>query len=139
MEYIASREELPKTNSEIEAAIWCNLWKNRQWPYKDVEPGDIVYWYDRTSAAIVWKTRIEDVERFAYDSKEEALRRVEARFGRIDRTDPYFHGKPDSGYCMAYKVRPIERLFIKKPDSLSSFPQLGWRRTDDQVAAEWLK
>jgi hypothetical protein len=138
MEYITSRGyRLPESSEDFADSLWFNLWRNRLWPYTELVVGDTLYWYESPSRRIVWKSRVADVDRFSYDSKETAQNRLEARFGPFDTTQSYFVNSPEEGYCLAYKAIPLDRVSLPKPDDFR-LPHQGWLRIDDDVASRWL-
>ena len=138
MEYITSRGfTLPESPEDFAAHFWFNLWRINLWPYRELIPGDILYWYESPSRCIVWKSRVVDVDRFSYNSRKEVLVRLEARYGEFDTTQPYFVESPEQGYCLAWRVVPIERVRLPKPVDLR-FPGQGWLRVDDDIASKWL-
>lgn len=138
MEYITSRNrELPKKSDVFEADLRFHLWEKRFWPYEEIIKGDILYWYETPTKSIVWKTRIEDVERFPYSSKPEVRQKLVTRFHDFNSTQDYFLNAPDHGYCLALKIKALERVNFQKPEG-ARFPQLGWMRIDNDVAASWL-
>jgi len=136
MEYITSRSfQIPDSFAGMAEALWFNMWRRRQWPYRELLKGDTLYWYENKQ--IVWNTKITEIDRFAYASKIEAANRLTERFNRFDDTDQYYLKAPDSGYCLAYKVQPIEKLALPKPDNVD-FPYLGWLAFSDELARIWL-
>ncbi len=138
MRYITSRRfTLPESPDEFATFFWFNLWRRRLWPYRELLPGDILYWYESSKQHIVWKSRVVEVDRFPYESREEVRVRLEDRFGEFDTTQPYFVNSPEQGYCLAWRALPIERLRLPKPLNVH-FPREGWLRVDDDVALQWL-
>lgn len=138
MEYITSRRfTLPESPEEFATHFWFNLWRINLWPYKELLPDDILYWYESPSRCIVWKSRVVDVDRFSYKSREEVRIRLEGRFGKFDTNQPYFVESPGQGYCLAWKVNPIQRMKLPKPAGLR-FPRQGWLRVDNDIASKWL-
>lgn len=123
----------------LQSALWFNMWQKRMWPYKEVNAGDTLYWYDSISQRIVWKSEIETIERFEYRTKQEVRDRLIARFGVDPSTDPYYSDKSESesGYCIAFKVRAKQKLDLAKPEGFN-FPQGGWLRGNEKVAVNWL-
>jgi len=138
MQYITSRGfYLPESPRQMANSLWFNMWRVKLWPYAELLPGDVLYWYQSPSKKIVWKTRVNAVERFAYADKTEAARRIVERFDNFDEHDGYYLDAPTRGFCLAYKVTPLERANLFKPDHLR-FPHQGWLRVDSEVAQEWL-
>jgi hypothetical protein len=138
MDFITSRNfKLPDSEGEMDGHWGFNLWRSRLLPYNELSVGNTLYWYETVNGEIVWKTRVEDVDRFSYDTKEAAAARLEARFGRFAREQTYFVNAPESGFCLAYKVKPVQKLSLPKPATFR-FPHQGWLRADDQHAEEWL-
>jgi hypothetical protein len=138
--FVTSRSfGLPDSAEAMNEAIWFNLWRNRLWPYRDVQRGDELYWYETSSERIVWRTRISELAAFAYASLDEALARIEAAFVvHVDRAQPYLTGKPDSGFCLAYRVDVIERVDLARPAGVR-FSQQGWERGSRPEIARWLR
>jgi len=125
-------------NCRGDGSLWFNLWRNKLWPYDELRPGDDLFWYETPTQRIVWKTRVTQVEAFAYASLDDALDRIGSEFyGEIDRAQPYIDGKPDEGFCLAYSVTVVERLDLRKPSDLR-FNQQGWERGDRPEIAAWL-
>ncbi|RLI51490.1 MAG: hypothetical protein DRP09_19215 [Candidatus Thorarchaeota archaeon] len=138
MEYVTSRGfTLPESADEFASRFWFNLWRINLWPYRELVIGDILYWYESPSRCIVWKSRVIDVDRFFYDSKEIVQDRLKARFGDLDTDQPYFVKSPEQGYCLAWKVIPLQRVNLLKPNDLR-FPGQGWLRVDNETASIWL-
>jgi hypothetical protein len=119
--------------------MWFNLWQMRLWPYYELQPGDDLYWYESPSKAIVWSTRVQQVEAFPYSSLKKALDVMDDRFAvSIDRTQEYLDHKPNEGYCLAYRVEALKRLHLPKPGSVSKFSQQGWERGSRPEIATWI-
>ncbi|MBM4463312.1 MAG: hypothetical protein FJ012_08260 [Chloroflexi bacterium] len=138
MEYITSRGfKLPDSVEGMQDRVWFNMWQSKLWPFEELLVGDILYWYESPNKYVVWKTRVEDVDRFQYENKDAAGRQLKERFGDFDRDQPYYVGAPTKGYCLACKVRPLQRVNIPKPNGLR-FPQQGWLRVSDDITREWL-
>src|SRR5207302_8535700 len=92
--YITSRGfKLPDAADEMERSVWFNLWTKILWPYRELQPGEDLYWYESPSTAIVWRTRVTWVEAFPYSNLDDALTSLESRFvAHIDRGQPYLDG-----------------------------------------------
>lgn len=133
MEYITSRSfTLPKDSKELEKSDWFNMWSKQLFPYKELLIGDILYWYDSTQSAIIWKTKVTNIVRFPYSSKQEII----SNFKDVS-SENYFKTRADKGFFISYKIEVIERVSFNKPDNYR-FPHLGWVRVDKQIAKEWL-
>jgi hypothetical protein len=133
MEYITSRGfRLPESDEEMSGEFWFNMWQAKQWPYKELKTGDLLYWYEPPSKAIVWRTEVTEVIKFEYEDKAFAGRTLEERFGEFNESQAYFLNAPPKGYCLAFKVLPVERMDYPKPDGFK-FPYLGWLRIDERV------
>ena len=128
---------LPSSGDKLAGWVWFNMWQRRLWPYRELAVGDTLYWYDSTVQSIVWKTTVSDVDRFDYDNKEQVRKRFHERFDDDPVDDPYYVESSDHGYCLAYKVTPVEQLNLPKPADYK-FPQGGWLRSDDADAQIWL-
>jgi 5-methylcytosine-specific restriction protein A len=138
MQYIASRGfTFPQSPAGLADELWFNLWQHKLRPYGELAAGDIIYWYERPTQKIVWKSCVTDIEKFSYDTKADVQKRLVGRFGDFDLTQPYYVEAPDRGYCLAWKVQPLERMSLPKPESLR-FPQHGWLRVDLEITAKWL-
>jgi hypothetical protein len=138
MEYITSRHrKLPIAGKELADDVWFNLWKSRLWPYEQLMVGDVLYWYETKSQALVWKSTVVKIERFAYEKKSEVIEKLQKLSRAIVSNDYYFREGAESGFCFAYKVSPLQRLNIPKPKAFK-FPQSGWLRIDAEVRAKWL-
>jgi hypothetical protein len=137
--FITSRGfALPTDAGEMDEKLWFNMWQRRLWPYKELDEGDTLYWYDTKELAIVWRSRVVQVERFEYANKDQVLKRFQVSFGLDDLNDAYFDKAKDQGYCLAYKVDSLARLDVPKPAEFK-FPMEGWLRCSDDDAAAWLK
>lgn len=137
--FITSRGfALPTDVGEMGENLWFNMWQRRLWPYKELDEGDTLYWYDTKEQAIVWRSRVAQVERFEYANKDEVRKRFQVSFGLDDLNDPYFDKAKDQGYCLAYKVDSLLRLDVPKPADFK-FPMEGWLRCSDEDAVDWLK
>ena len=129
---------LPTDAGEMADKLWFNMWLYRLWPYKELHEGDTLYWYDSTEQAIVWRSRVAQVERFEYANKTEVHTRFETVFGVTGLSEPYFDKAKDKGYCLAYKLDSLVRLNVLKPAEFK-FPMEGWLRCSEVDTAEWLK
>lgn len=137
MTYITSRGfHLPTSVDEFRNAYYFNMWQKRLWPYEELVSGDELLWYETPSARLVWKSRVVRVERFPYASKKDVQDQLVSQFGALDEQQPYYRDAPSRGHCIAYKVEPLQRLGIPKPEGLR-FPMSGWLR-DARKISEWL-
>jgi hypothetical protein len=128
---------LPDDSEDLSVRSWFNMWKPRRWPYNELEVGDTLFWYDSQLKKLVWKTRVTEVARFEYGNKGEARERLLQEYGDDPIDDPYFAQASDHGYCLAFKVRPLERLNLSKPADYT-FPYGGWLRCENPDAKTWL-
>lgn len=137
--YITSRSfALPTDANEMEDRLWFNIWQHRLWPYRELELGDLLFWYDPTTQSIVWRSKVASIERFAFKNKREVEERLYTVFGIEVGDDPYFIKAADHGYCLAYQVDSLVHCDIAKPGDYR-LPQIGWiRETDGDTAREWL-
>ena len=135
--FVTSRSfPLPTTPEGMAERSWFNLWQNRQWPYREVEPGDTLYWFDTAERAIVWETRVGRLETFSYQTLDEARQWLRTFFGDPHLTDPYLDAAADHGHGVAYTVERVRRVRVSAPDDFR-FPQLGWLRCGEH-AEGWL-
>lgn len=136
--FITSRGyALPTTPEVMAASPWFNLWQRRLWPYRKVEAGDTLYWYDATQDAVVWVSRVSRMEKFEYGSKEAVRQRLRDTFNDTHLSHPYLDKAADRGYCLAYRVDQVRPVRVPKPAGFR-FPQDGWLRCDDEAASEWV-
>lgn len=132
MEFITSRGfKLPENKHEIEESDWFNMWMRKEFPYSELFPGDILYWFDTTKQKLVWRTKVVKVERYPYKKKQKIFDQYSNSFG-----SKYYDSRPDSGYFIGYKVKVLNSLDSPKPPGVR-LPQLGWLRVDDQTASSW--
>src|SRR5262249_43634447 len=137
--FVTSRPfALSDNATEMATKLWFNVWQLRLWPYQEVREGDALYWYDKTRQAIVWKSRVHQIERFEFTSKDAVRRRFRSLFGETHLNDPYFDEKADYGYCFALKIDSLVSLTVPKPSDIR-FPRSGWLRCSDRKARSWLK
>jgi hypothetical protein len=114
--------------------LWFNLWTKRLWPYKELEPGDTLYWYESPSKCIVWRSRVVEVLRFSYQMKKEVEQKL--NLTPLQAAQDYFVDGPESGYCLSYKVEAVEGVSIPRPDDFK-FPHQGWLKVSPDVVAAW--
>jgi hypothetical protein len=134
MEFITSRSfALPTDKGSMEEKDWFNMWTKKNYPYSELLVGDILYWLDTTKQTVVWKTRVQFVERFEYNDKKEVLKRYK-NSGSIGQK--YIENSPDKGYFLYYKIKVITRTDKLKPFG-TKFPHLGWLRVDNEVSKKW--
>jgi hypothetical protein len=139
MEYIVSRPYLLPTDAdELAQQLWYSLWQKKLWPYKELAVGDILYWYETKSKQIVWRSKVIEVNRSRYTSKEMLPELLGLDRNHPDVAETYTTGKLESGYFLAWKVFPMEKLAWPKPSDLR-FPLGGWLRVDEAVAHESLR
>jgi hypothetical protein len=132
MEYITSRGyKLPTDQSEMENSDWFNMWGKKNFPYKELLVGDILYWYESLTQKLVWKTQIVAINRFPYNNKQEVFSRFPNAY-----TSKYHESRPDKGYFIGYKFKVLEKINLDKPKG-SDFPQLGWLKVNNDIALTW--
>ena len=135
MALITSRNfVLPQLSDAMRTNVWFNMWTMNRWPYKELNPGETLLWYESPNQHIVWSTNVTDVTRFPYSRREEVAAKL--KLSAVEAAQPYFVKAPASGFCLSYRVNPIERLDLSRPDDFR-FPQLGWLRIDDDVVKKW--
>ena len=129
---------LPDRPAQMDGLVFFNLWERKRWPYEEVQPRATVYWYETRKQWIRWKTKLSQVEAFPYSNLGDAIEEIEDRFSTpVDRTQPYVVGKPNEGFCLAYRVASPKRVDLPKPEG-TSFAQLGWERGDRPEIAAWI-
>jgi len=134
MEYITSRSfDLPTDKEQMESSDWFNMWKRRNFLYKEILIGDILYWFETKTQQLVWKTKIISVERYPYSDKKLIFDRYKNSLGQ-----QYNDSRPNNGYFVGYKVKVIERIRIPKPANYR-FSELGWVKVDKEIAHKWFK
>ena len=138
MEFITSRPRLPGSFKAMEQELRANMWRKRFWPYEELNLADTVYWYETLSKCIVWKSQVVELEKFSYDTKQSAFRKIKDQFGPFNERLIYFENAPISGYCLAFRVEILEKLSLPRPEGLK-FPHLGWLHIDERIYREWLK
>ena len=137
MEYIISRGfRLPDSAVELEQRLFFNLWRSQLWPYRELSEGDVLYWYETPTAKIVWKSRVDRVQKFPYQTKAEVVETLRKGGGNVS-TDPYFVKASPTGFCLAYKVSAAEQVQLPKPNGFQ-FPQQGWLKVDPEISKTWL-
>ncbi len=137
MEYVTSRRfHMPVSAQEMEERFWFNMWRTQQWPLRELAVGDGLYWYESPAQRLVWNTRVSSIEQFTYTTKFEAAQALRTRFTDLDTEQPYFVEAPERGYCLVWKVTPLERLDLPKPAGFR-FPMLGWLHLDNEIASQW--
>ncbi len=82
----------------------------------------------------MWRSQVVDVLRFSYRGKKEIKKKLELTAKQA--AEPYVVDAPDVGYCLAYRVKPLERTSLAKPEGFR-FPHKGWLRVTDGLAQEW--
>ena len=136
--FITSRGyTIPDDWDEFQQTFWFNMWQKRMFAYSEVSEGDVLFWYDSQSQSIVWKSKITKLDKFEYSTKQHMRERIIQIFDEDPASDPYFVDKADSGYCIAFKITPLQKLNLKKPEGFK-FPQGGWLRVSDPNAKEWV-
>jgi hypothetical protein len=139
MAFVTSRGfYLPESPEQMAADVWFSLWRNRLWPYDELREGEDLYWYETPSKRIVWRSRVAQVNAFPYESLDAAVDRIDDAFGiETDTEQLYLQGKPQVGYCLAYRVEALKRLDLPKPDDVRCNQQ-GWERGSRPEIAAWL-
>lgn len=138
MEFLSSRPyRFGESSEEVSKQVAYNLWKQKRLPWNELVSGDTVYWYETPTKRVAWRSRIADVKRFKYTSKEEVHDNLAKWFGDFDVTDQYFVEAPESGFCLAYKHDELVRIVIPKPPPDFNFPRQGWCKADDASLQKW--
>src|SRR5436189_4978906 len=111
MEFIVSRNFLlPESRRALSEEPSYNLWSKKFWPYLELTVGDTLLWYESKSGRIVWRSEVTQVVRFEYSRKKEVANRL--RLPREETDSVYFRNAASAGYCLAYKLKPQERLDV---------------------------
>ena len=135
MEFVTSRNFLmPAGKRGLSRRWWYNLWSRKLWPYVELAVGDKLFWYETRSGSIVWRSEVSEVVRFPYARKSEVATRLGLPRQEIDSS--YFQDAPNSGFCLAYKIKPVDRIHIPKPKNFR-FPHQGWLRITRLLRASW--
>jgi hypothetical protein len=139
MASVTSRSfRLPESVAEM-GDVWFNLWSRKLWPYGELQVGEELWWYESPTARLRWRTEVVEVEAFPYRSLDAALDQLDSAFGVIvDRGQDYLVGKPNEGFCLAYRVQALKQVDIPKPNDLR-FNQSGWERAESDAIARWLQ
>ncbi len=136
--YITSRRYiLPSRKVEFAQRVWFHFWRRRLWPYREIQPGDILFWYETPSKRIVWKSWLSKVIRGSYQNKHEVKERLYREFGLQEINSPYLEQAPKQGYYLAFQAVPLQHLDLGKPPHIR-FPAHGWLRITQEIAHEWL-
>ena len=139
MAWITTRAyKLPIKTEEMENRIAYNIWKIRLTPFSGLKVGDLLYWYETPSQSLVWRTEVTSVASFQYNTKQELRNKLIQFFSHLDESESYYLDSPTSGYCLAYKSRPLQKLNLPKPDRLQVNLRPGWLRVNLEIAREWL-
>ncbi len=61
--WVTSRglDRLPADRQGMLEAVWFNLWRPRLRPYRELQAGDTVFFYDPQGAQVHWRTRVSQV------------------------------------------------------------------------------
>lgn len=131
MEYIISKNiSLPEDISGMERPDWFNMWKNKQFPYRNLEMGDFLYWYDTKKKSLVWKSIVVKIERQEYSDKRQITEKY-----RSPSNDEYLGAAPNKGYFLLYNVKIVKKINVPKP--LYDFARLGWEEFDIENKKRW--
>jgi putative restriction endonuclease len=110
------------------------MWSRKLRPYNELQPGDTLFWYEAPTRRIVWRSKVTYVGRFPYKRKSEVIRTLGLTTEQAGQA--YFVNAPDTGFCLSYKVKALDRMDLPKSDDFR-FPQQGWLRVDDDLARRW--
>jgi hypothetical protein len=131
MEFIISKGRgLPKDKFGMESELWFSMWEKRNFPYKELLNGDILYWLDTKEKRLVWKTEVLNVIRYKYSDKNNIERKYKDSMSKR-----YFESRPDQGYFLQYEVKVVEKIDVPKP--AYKFNQLAWERIDNENSKRW--
>jgi hypothetical protein len=137
MDFLTSRAfELPRTREDWRGEFHFNLWRTRQWPYRELQEGARLFWYETPLKRLSWETRVARVGRFEYRELDEAVEIITRSFGSFDEQQAYMQDKPSAGYGLVYASEPIRRVDRNRPEGFT-MPRLGWLRIDEQVKRVW--
>jgi len=139
MAWITTRRyKLPTKTEEMANLTEYNCWKIRLPPFSGLMVGDLLYWYETPSQSLVWRTEVTSVDSFQYDTKQELRNKLIQFFGYLDESESYYLNSSTSGYCLAYKSRPLQKLNLPKPDRLQVNLRPGWLPVTREIASMWL-
>lgn len=107
-DYLVSRNEDfsdVKVNDEM---VRFNIWKNKMWPYRNVELGDKINLFSTTSRRIETISEIIDLVKEKFKSKEELTKLLEVNGGSINNS--YVTKEKESqGYLILYKLKVLKK------------------------------
>jgi hypothetical protein len=72
---------LPADRQEMLEAVWFNMWRLQLRPYRELQPGDTVFFYDPPSGQVRWRRRVSQVLADPYQGVAERSRMVGRRVG----------------------------------------------------------
>jgi hypothetical protein len=131
MEYLITKgRALPMSEAEMESSEWFNMWSSKQFPYSELLEGDIIYWFDKGTNTVIWKTVVIVVERQPYSNKKD----IKDKYGSM--TKKYYDSRPEKGFFLYYKIKIVKRIRVSRPIGFE-FPRLGWLRIDDNISKKW--
>lgn len=115
-----------------------HLYRRRFWPYKLLEEGDTLYWYHPLCRALLWKTEVEQCEAFEFGSKQSLRRVLRREMGNSPGwPEAAIVRGPEHGFCLAYRVRPLRRVFVPRPSDVH-FSRFGWTDERPDGMESWL-
>ena len=90
----------------MEHGVWFNMWRRKLWPYRELLPSDLLYWYESAFGKLVWKTRVLQVIRFEYKDKATAARRLEQEPEKSERHNDTLSRHPLTVCALLIRCRP---------------------------------
>lgn len=136
---ISRRSGLTIDHEEIARRLWLSLWRLHVWPLGLVRTGDALYWYQTSCRALLWKTEVIARTVIEYESTAGLLASIEEETGEcLDRDSAAIVRAPLRGWCLAYRVEPVARLFVPRPDGVT-FSPFGWATEETPGMASWLR
>lgn len=135
MEYIVSRNYIID-DEVLEKNVFFTVWGKKMPPYDKLGVGDIIYWYDRQSNKINFKTKIVKLRKFNFNSRNELLQGINNFFRHL-QGEEYLKTKGDKGFCLCYKIKKISQVNFYRPAGIR-LPQYGWLEVDKDIKKSWL-
>jgi hypothetical protein len=120
------------TEDELAGPYW-SLWRQRRFPYGDLEVGDQVLLLDhwRDEDRFSWQLAVAEVEHRHVESKAEAIDHIATMFGLPEddvADDPYLGAKDEgAGFLIAWRGDGIRRLNLPRPAGFK-LSRHGWGR-----------
>lgn len=139
-EYLFSRKDM-QPPADVPAdllagLVFFQLWRDQQYPFKEIANGDTLWWVDQKARTIDWELRAVQLHKAAYRSRSDALDQLRRGYGLLpaDLND-YTWTRRNAGYLLVWAAEVVAPLDVPLPEGFK-LRRNGYTPVDDLLRSQ---